>query len=77
MSFFLRIFKVKNPGLQNPALICPHRGFRGLSPLHESAGVMECWSVANVKFQAPNLRVLGVPPEADQVSGVRIDGSET
>jgi hypothetical protein len=25
----------------------------------------------NIKSQAPNLRVSGVPPEADQVSGVR------
>jgi hypothetical protein len=31
-----------------------------------------CWSdgaLQNIKFQAPNLRVSGVPPEADQVSG--------
>jgi hypothetical protein len=48
----------------------------GLSPL---AAV--CWSggvLQNIKLQAPNLSVLGVgcqvsgvPPEADQVSGVR------
>ena len=31
-----------------------------------SGGVMQ-----NIKFQAPNLRMSGVPPEADQVSGVR------
>ncbi len=30
----------------------------------------------NPKSQAPNLRVSGVPPEADQVSGVRDQRSE-
>jgi hypothetical protein len=28
----------------------------------------------NIKFQAPNLRVLGFPPEADQVSLLRPPG---
>jgi hypothetical protein len=30
----------------------------------------------NIKFQAPNLMVSGVPPEADQGSGVRCQEKE-
>jgi hypothetical protein len=29
----------------------------------------------NIKFQAPNLRMSGVPPEADQVSMLRVQVS--
>jgi hypothetical protein len=39
-----------------------------------------CWSneaLQNIKFQAPNLRVSGVPPEADQMSGKKNKNTET
>jgi hypothetical protein len=39
-----------------------------------------CWSdgaLQNIKFQALSLRVSGVPPEADQVSGKKHVEAET
>jgi hypothetical protein len=42
-----------------------------------SNAVVEQWSLLNPKFQAPNFRVSGVPPEADQMSGKRNTKTET
>jgi hypothetical protein len=69
---------MKKPDPKEPALDCPLKGLNGLSPLRQSAGVMEhCRILNHRKLQVLSLRVSGVPPEADQVSGKRNIEAET
>jgi hypothetical protein len=48
-------------------------GWEELPGTRDELEVLRIWidelAQKNLKFQAPNLRILGVPPEADQVSG--------
>ena len=48
-------------------------GWEELPGTRDELVVLRIWidelAQKNIKFQAPNLRILGVPPEADQVSG--------